>query len=117
MRFGEYRINESHFDENPIYFELFCCESNKTENLLNYYMATRTVYNTSNYAAYRLTAIVEGVLYFAGYYSGNNVTYHGGYINGYHFTLRPVVEIDLTKVNVGVTGTGADGDGYSLTLK
>ena len=31
--------------------------------------------------------------------------------------IRPIVEIDLTKVNVGVTGTGADGDGYSLTLK
>ena len=31
--------------------------------------------------------------------------------------IRPVVEIDLTKVNVGLTGTGADGDGYSLTLK
>ena len=31
--------------------------------------------------------------------------------------VRPVVEIDLTKVNVGVTGTGAENDGYSLTLK
>ena len=31
--------------------------------------------------------------------------------------VRPVVEIDLTKVNVGATGTGAENDGYSLTLK
>ena len=31
--------------------------------------------------------------------------------------IRPVVEIDLTKVNVGQTGTGAENDGYSLTLK
>ena len=33
------------------------------------------------------------------------------------FAIRPIVEIDLTKVNVGVTGSGAENDGYSLTLK
>ena len=33
---------------------------------------------------------------------------------GNSFALRPIVEIDF---NVGLTGTGADGDGYSLTLK
>ena len=31
--------------------------------------------------------------------------------------IRPIVEIDLTKVNVGLTGTGVESDGYSLTLK
>ena len=33
------------------------------------------------------------------------------------YAIRPIVEIDLTKVNVGVTGTGAENDAYSLTLK
>ena len=33
------------------------------------------------------------------------------------YGIRPIVEIDLTKVDFGVTGTGAENDGYSLTLK
>ena len=45
------------------------------------------------------------------YYSHNIPSYYGSY------AIRPIVEIDLTKVNVGLTGTGAENDGYSLTLK
>ena len=33
------------------------------------------------------------------------------------YGIRPVVEIDLSKVNVGQTGTGEENDGYSLTQK
>ena len=33
------------------------------------------------------------------------------------YAVRPVVEIDLSKANVGATGDGSSGNAYSITAK
>ena len=41
----------------------------------------------------------------------------GGYGIFDSYAIRPVVEIDLTKVNVGLTGDGSSSSPYSIEAK
>ena len=78
------------------------------------WIASRCVSYNNSYSAlsFRMFFIdngtVDGVIWLYDSYN---------YRNHYRYAIRPIVEIDLTKVNVGLTGTGAENDGYSLTLK
>ena len=103
-----YTMSSSYMNQK--YVDLFKCSPTK-ENLL----ASRGVYFDNGAAIFNMfcvsgDSVSASWLYVSSKYSGED----GGTFN---CAVRPIVEIDLTKVNVGVTGTGADGDGYSLTLK
>ena len=89
---------------NQKYVNLF---SNSAIN----WLASRCVYFTSDYALFSMFYTDKRLMNaHILYYSHNGASSNS-------CALRPIVEIDLTKVNVGVTGTGAENDGYSLTLK
>ena len=105
-KFTYYYYTMSNSYMNQKYVDLFNCSPRS-------WLATRCVYYDSNNNGFGFRMFLVsggGVDAYNLYYSYEN-TYSISY------AIRPVVEIDLTKVNVGVTGTGADGDGYSLTLK
>ena len=90
--------------KGQIYIELFTC-------LQETWLASRCVQLGSNNAFYEIFYIDNNIVDASWVYYSTDLAYRHSY------AIRPIVEIDLTKVNVGVTGTGADGDGYSLTLK
>ena len=37
--------------------------------------------------------------------------------NGHNLSIRPVIEVDLTKANIGITGDGSSENPYSITAK
>ena len=92
---------------NQKYVTLFNCSPAS-------WLASRCVNLNSNFAHFRMFYVSGGdVDADSSYHSGNGTSI----ISKDRCAVRPVVEIDLTKVNVGLTGTGAENDGYSLTLK
>ena len=90
--------------KNEIYVELF----SSTQRT---WLASRCVDPHNDYAYFCLFYVNGNTVDADWLCSSDHDNYYGSY------EIYPVVEIDLTKVNVGLTGTGADGDGYSLTLK
>ena len=89
----------------PEYIELFSYKGDITNDIYNtYWLATRCFSMLSGQENFR-TYFVCGADVDA-YAMGN-----------YSFAIRPVVDIDLTKVNVGGTGTGTAENPYSITAK
>ena len=97
----QYTMSNSYMKQ--IYVDLF---SISTRN----WLASRCVHLNSSSVFFYIFYVSGDTVYVDVLYDSN-----GHWSNSY--AIRPIVEIDLTKVNVGLTGTGADGDGYSLTLK
>ena len=99
-----YTMSSSYMNQK--YVDLFKCSPTS-------WLASRCVNYTSVDNDFGFGMFLVGGGYVNAYWLYYSLIYAGNY----SFAVRPVVEIDLTKVNVGITGTGADGDGYSLTLK
>ena len=99
-----YTISNSYMNQN--YVDLF--KSSPAS-----WLASRCVTISSDSANFEIFYIDDRTIssYWLYNSSSDDETDRAGY------AIRPIVEIDLTKVNVGVTGTGAENDGYSLTLK
>ena len=95
--------------KNQIYVDLF---SSTTMN----WIASRCINYNANFGSwfyFRLFRVYDSIVDANGLYNSSGPST----ATSFSCAVRPLVEIDLTKVNVGLTGTGADGDGYSLTLK
>ena len=92
------------------YMEQKYLDTLNIENELNYWIATRCM---------KYDDIFNFELFCINTNQINTITLYtsGGGPRHESLDIRPIVEIDLTKVNVGLTGTGAENDGYSLTLK
>ena len=101
-----YTMSSSYMNQK--YVTLFSCYPTS-------WLASRCVSCDSVIARFDMFDVRGGDVVASTMFNSYDLTYD--YTDDRSFTVRPVVEIDLTKVNVGVTGTGADGDGYSLTLK
>ena len=99
----------------PEYLELFCYEPNTTTYLSTYYIATRyTRYEDANEpfdTEYGMLCIVTGNL------KGFPITMNIGATGSYARAIRPIVEINLSKVNVGLTGDGSSDSPYSIVAK
>ena len=76
------------------------------------WIASRCVDFGGNDATFHMFYIEDITIDVVWLYDSGNSSYDDN-----SYAIRPIVEIDLTKVNVGITGTGTENDGYSLTLK
>lgn len=97
----------------PKYLELFIYKPGTTSYLNGYWLASRcTTYNDS-YIYFRISSVENGKTS-AGtlYYNDNDYN-----SNGYSYAIRPVVEINLSKVNIGITGDGSRDNPYSIEAK
>ena len=90
--------------DNQTYVDLF---SSSTAA----WLASRCVSFNSGYAEFRICYVSGGTVD-ASYLYGS---YNSNYSNSY--AVRPVVEIDLSKVNVGLTGDGNADTPYSIEAK
>ena len=106
-----YLINSSYFTEHPIYVELFRYEPKSETNLSIYLLATRCINLGGDNIGFYFCNLANGRI------NGSTLYINGGIEATLKRAIRPVVEIDLSKVNVGFTGTGTENDAYSLTLK
>ena len=96
------------------YVELFRYEPGTTTNLSGYWIATRCVIpDTIITVFYDFFIIEDGNLDARYLYSASNPKSW----EGFSYAVRPVVEIDLTKVNIGLTGDGTRNNPYSITAK
>ena len=79
--------------------------------------------STTTWLASRCVNFSSSDTYFRIFYITNvTIDAHALYISNNYASvasnaLRPVVEIDLSKVYVGETGSGADGDAYSIVAR
>ena len=91
---------------NQKYVTLFnCSEAN--------WLASRCVdYNSSSSWFYFGLFFVSG-----GNVDAYALYYSDGDTNNYSYAVRPLVEIDLTKANIGATGDGGSDTPYSITVK
>lgn len=104
-----YEISSSFMDS--IYLQLFRYEPGTMNDLSGYWLASRCTNLVESTAAFRMFYVSEGTLdAFNLYYSINGPS-------NTSYALRPVVEIDLSKVNVGVTGDGSKYSPYSTTAR
>lgn len=60
---------------------------------------------------YYLFCVGNGELYGLSLYNATNVDF------GSIEAIRPVIEIDLSNVNIGITGAGTNTDPYSITAR
>ena len=106
---------------SPTYLELFVYNPGTTAYLdQDYWIASRCAqyfYGTSSF-------------HFGMFYIGESMG-NGGFLRGsrlyesdstagavsFSYAIRPCVNIDLSKVNVGLTGDGSSGSPYSITAK
>ena len=98
---------------NSEYVELYRYNPGTTMNMAQaYWLASRCVYHDSggyfNFSMFSVSG--GGVNAYYLYYSTNSTSV-------YSFAIRPVVEIDLSKVNVGLTGDGGRDTPYSIEKK
>ena len=93
------------------YVELFRYEPGTTTELNTYWIASRAANAlTGGHFTYGLLESGSSTSNSRLYYSDNSELYYG-------HALRPIVEIDLSKVKVGATGDGSSGNPYSITAK
>ena len=107
----EYEISTQYMTQD--YVELFRYEPNTTTNLSNYWLATRAVLpDTIVTVFYDMYYIFNGHLTQHYLYNANNNNYEP-----FSYAIRPVVEIDLSKVNIVATGDGSSDNPYSIVAK
>lgn len=94
---------------NSIYLQLLRYKPGTTDNLNGYWLATRCVWYDDGWFNYEMFSINKGSVIPNKLAASDDIT-----VNYY---LRPVVEIDLSKVNVGVSGDGSKYSPYSLTAR
>ncbi len=76
-----------------------------------YWLASRCVNWESIRAEFRIFYVIDGIVDAHNLYRSNDYGGNTGY------AVRPVVEIDLSKVNIGLTGDGSSSSPYSITVK
>ena len=76
-----------------------------------YWLASRCVDWDGTRAKFRIFHVIDGIVDAQNLYRSNDF---GG---SYGYAVRPVVEIDLSKVNIGLTGDGSSSSPYSITVK
>lgn len=91
--------------QNQTYVDLF---SNSTDT----WLASRCVYYDSRYAYFGMFYVSDDTVEAYWLYRS-----YGDLVGSYGYAIRPVVEIDLTKVNVGLTGDGSSSSPYSIEAK
>ena len=89
---------------NQKYVDLFNCSPTS-------WLASRCVFFNSRNAIFRVFIVSGSDVYAGSLYYSDSDTDHTS------FAVRPVVGIDLTKVNVGVNGDGGSETPYSITAK
>ena len=106
-----YEISESYMTSE--YLDLFRYKPGTTDNLDSYWFASRCVQYDSDNNRFRLGLfeVKSGKVDAEIIYNSKNQA------NVINAALRPVVEIDLSKVNVGVTGDGSKYSPYSITAR
>ena len=123
-----YTMSTSYVSSN--YLELFIYNSGTTVNLKDYWLASRSLFNFSEHArhpGWSSTACGSDVNYyldFKMFYKGGKKIATTTYLyrstnksGNASYAIRPVVEIDLSKANVGATGDGSMYIPYSITSK
>ena len=111
-------LEEDFVNSNPTYLELFRYMPGSKNNINSYWLASREIEFRGLPMRFGINLVTNGKI--AALHTFFNHEYGPGATsttNQNKLGIRPVVKIDLTKVNVGLTGTGAENDGYSLTLK
>ena len=110
-----YEMSTSYMD--PAFLELFRYQAGAETNLSNYWIATRCL-NMMDWedgsAMFRwgLFCVESGsVSYKMLYWDDNAITASWAY------ALRPIVDINLSKVTVGLSGDGSSGSPYSIDAK
>lgn len=104
-----YEMSASVMDST--YLQLFRYEPGTMTNLKKYWLASRCVSYGSSWAEFRMFYVSNGTV-------NADYLYNSGVgINYLNCALRPVVEIDLSKVDVGVTGDGSKYSPYSITAR
>ena len=76
-----------------------------------YWLASRCVRLDSDRANSNLFYVVGGRM------DASALHYSDGWISGPSSTLRPCIEIDLNKANIGETGSGESTDPYSIAIR
>ena len=108
-----YTMGSNYFDDN--YLELFIYQPGTKTNLNDiYWLASRCVEKTSITFNFSISYIGNGTLDAEWLYESSSPQ---NSINNTSHSIRPVVEIDLTKVNVGLTGDGGVDTPYSIEAK
>ena len=78
----------------------------------NYWLASRCVdYASGDYFFFRMFYAYAGTVWANWLFTSNNSSNDSSYL------VRPCVEIDLSRVNIGVTGSGTNTDPYSITAR
>ena len=98
----EYKMSTENMEQR--YLEIF-------DSSINYWLASRCCsYSNIDIVYYIFCCGANNIGAYPLYRSGND---------GWDFSaaLRPIVEIDLSKVNVGLTGDGSSSSPYSITAK
>ena len=105
-----YTMTTSYFEQ--IYLELFRYMPETTTNFQqSYWIASRCFTFNDLAVAFRIFFVGVGMIQSNGLYSSDN-----GY-SAWPCAIRPIVEIDLSKVNVGLTGDGGADTPYSIEAK
>ncbi len=76
-----------------------------------YWLASRCVYYNYNNFYFRMFYAGSGAVHADDLYHSYDNTYYPS------FAVRPVIEIDLLKANIGETGTGESTDPYSIAVR
>ena len=110
LTYYTYTLSTSYLNENQL--EVLRYKPETTTNLSNYWIATRCAsYDDSDEELeFRIFCLLSGKVdafwFFDSYYNSNGSR---------SYAIRPVVEIDLSKVRIGVTGDGTSNSPYSIT--
>ena len=101
-----YSYNMTSSNVGATYYSMFVPENSTT-----YWLASRCVYLNSSAAAFSLFYVSGGSVSASSLYSSSNSSGSNSY------AVRPVVEINLSKVNIGLTGDGGENTPYSIEAK
>ena len=106
-----YKLSTSYL--NSKYLELFAYKEGTTTALSKYWLSSRCVTATKSRPSFRMFAVSGSSITSTTIYASNGSN-SGGYAAG----LRPVIEIDLSKVNIAIEGgSGSKNNPYSITAK
>ena len=101
-----YSYNMTSSNVGATYYSMFVPENSTT-----YWLASRRVHFYSSYAYFGLFCVDGGTV------DGNTLYYSDSDTHSGSYAVRPVVEINLSKVNIGLTGDGGENTPYSIEAK
>ena len=105
---------------NSTYLELFRYKADTTTNLNAYWLSSRSfefVTGMGNATQFCLFLINNGSVSTTWLYNGVDRDVYPTWGSLQSYAIRPVVEIDLNKVNVGLTGDGSSSSPFSIEAK